>query len=274
MQNDTSKFRVGSKSKRGYLLFIIIIVLILAVFGARIVKKNNLPNQNNNQETTNEAELPLGSSASENQNTNENVAQATQSTVSKIQLADNVRLNVAFASQAPLLNWDALHEEACEEASMIMVYFYYHNLSLDKQVMEDQIQKNVKWQEEEGYGVSLEAQETVDILKKYYSLESSIIENPTIDDLKAQLTQDNLIIVPCAGRMLGNPNYTGEGPLYHMLVLIGYDNDEFITNDPGTRKGEGYRYEYPVLMNAIHEWNGGDVDNGDRKVIVVPKISA
>jgi len=74
--------------------------------------------------------------------------------------------------------------------------------------------------------------------------------------------------VPAAGRELGNPNFTDPGPLYHMLVVRGYTENNFITNDVGTRKGENYQYKYDVLMNAIHDWNGGDVNNGQRVVIV------
>ena len=54
-----------------------------------------------------------------------------------------------------------------------------------------------------------------------------------------------------------------------MLVVRGYTDDKFITNDVGTRKGENYQYDYDVLMNSIHDWNDGDVDNGQRVVIVV-----
>jgi hypothetical protein len=71
------------------------------------------------------------------------------------------------------------------------------------------------------------------------------------------LVSGKLVIIPAAGRLLGNPNFSGQGPIYHMLVVRGFDNKtgEFITNDPGTRKGEGYRYKYSVLINAIHDWS-------------------
>ena len=41
-----------------------------------------------------------------------------------------------------------------------------------------------------------------------------------------------------------------------MLVIIGYDHNDFITNDPGTRRGQEYRYNQDVLLNAIHNWTG------------------
>jgi len=45
--------------------------------------------------------------------------------------------------------------------------------------------------------------------------------------------------------------------------------DKFITNDPGTKRGENFAYKYQDLMNAIHDWNNGDVKNGRPVVLVV-----
>ena len=42
-----------------------------------------------------------------------------------------------------------------------------------------------------------------------------------------------------------------------MLVIIGFDDKtgEFITNDPGTKRGAEFRYKYKILLNAIHNWD-------------------
>jgi hypothetical protein len=47
-----------------------------------------------------------------------------------------------------------------------------------------------------------------------------------------------------------------------MLLVIGYDplTRKFITNDPGTRKGAGYRYDESVLFDAIWEYPSGASD--------------
>jgi hypothetical protein len=184
----------------------------------------------------------------------------------------NVLLNVTFTSQAPLSVWDELHEEACEEASMIMVESYVKKLALDKDIAEQKIQEQVKWQTEHGYDIDINIRQAQDILKTYYKVENTeVINNPTLDDMKKRLSEGKVIIIPAAGRQLGNPYYTPPGPEYHMLVIIGYDDaqKEFITNDPGTRRGAGYRFNYDVLMNAIHDWNNGDVENGGKVVLAV-----
>ena len=76
--------------------------------------------------------------------------------------------------------------------------------------------------------------------------------------------------MPAAGELLDNPHFKSP-PLYHMLVVRGFDShqDIFITNDPGTRRGESYAYNRQKLFAAIHDWNNGDVLNGDKKMIVV-----
>lgn len=189
---------------------------------------------------------------------------------------------VAFASQAPYGNWDALHEEACEEAAMIMAVKYFKKEILSPHIMEQEILSIVKWEEENGYQVDVTADEAVSILKNYFVVSAKTTTDVSVENIKKQLLAGQLIVIPAAGRQLGNPNFTGAGPIYHMLVIRGYDESkgEFITNDPGTRKGEGYRYKYQVLINAIHDWNhqlaeGGmtdqEMEQGRKVMIVVGK---
>ena len=165
--------------------------------------------------------------------------------------------DVPFASQAPFANWNSPFDEACEEASMIMVDRYYRGLSLTNSLMNSEIIKIIDWQTNRGYRVDLTAKETKDVLLDFFGLTSRLLVDPTLDDIKKELDQGNLILVPAAGRELGNPYFTPPGPIYHMLVIVGYDDNtqEFITNDPGTKRGEKFRYHYQTLLNANHNWN-------------------
>ena len=62
----------------------------------------------------------------------------------------------------------------------------------------------------------------------------------------------------------------GDGPLYHMLVVKGYTKDgTIITNDPGTRRGADFLYDPDALFNAVHDWNGGNVNEGAKVMVVV-----
>lgn len=171
------------------------------------------------------------------------------------QIPEKFLLNIAFSQQAPFSNWDAAHEETCEEASMIMADRYYKRQPLNEQIMEEELQELLKWESERGYKVDLTAQETVDVLKAYFGLTAHLSKSVTVDQIKYELSQGKPIIIPAAGRELHNPNFKQPGPIYHMLLIKGYNSKELITNDPGTRKGNGYSYAYDVLLNAIHDWN-------------------
>ena len=54
-----------------------------------------------------------------------------------------------------------------------------------------------------------------------------------------------------------------------MIVVVGYKNGFFITNDPGTRHGRSYVYDENLLFAAAHDWNGGDVKNGKKVALVI-----
>ena len=56
-----------------------------------------------------------------------------------------------------------------------------------------------------------------------------------------------------------------------MLVLTGYDEDEFITNEPGTKNGAGYRYSIDVIMNAMHDLHR-PLEEGRKAVLVVESV--
>ena len=95
------------------------------------------------------------------------------------------------------------------------------------------------------------------------------METPTVADLKAYIDAGRPVIVPAAGRELGNPFFSGEGPIYHMLVVRGYTEDTFITNDPGTRHGKNYSYNIDTFMEAIGDWEGHNPASGAKRVIIV-----
>jgi len=196
------------------------------------------------------------------------------------QIPQTLQLKILFAQQAPFGNWDEAHEEACEEASMIMVDKYFRGQPLTEQIMEDELQQLLSWEAERGYQVDLTAQETVDVLRDYFGRTAHLSADASADQIKYELSQGRLIIIPAAGRKLGNPNFKQPGPIYHMLVIKGYNSREFITNDPGTRKGNSYAYAHDVLVNAIHDWNpvlaeggmtDGEMAQGRAVLVIVDK---
>jgi hypothetical protein len=197
-----------------------------------------------------------------------------------VALKDFLKYEVAFVSQAPFAVWDALHEEACEEASMIMVDHYFSGQPLNPHVMDQAIYDLVAWEEQLGYSVDLTAEEVQYTLQQYFELESEIITEVTAEKIIAELDKGNLVIAPAAGRDLANPYFTPPGPIFHMLLAIGYDKTkkEFIVNDPGTKNGKNFRYSFSNLVGAIADWNHAlaadgmtedGIRSGDKVVISV-----
>lgn len=186
-------------------------------------------------------------------------------------------LDVPFTSQAPHANWDDPYQEACEEASIIMVAAYYNGErgSLDADEADRRILKLIEREESQyGYGQDVTAQQAVELIEGEFSdLQASVFPIKTASDIISYLAKGIPVIVPADGKALPNPNFRNGGPVYHMLVVIGYTGTKFITNDPGTRLGKAFLYTYDELLSAIHDWNGGDVPHGASVGIAVQKTN-
>jgi hypothetical protein len=188
-------------------------------------------------------------------------------------IPEKIFISVPFTSQAPFKDWDEFHEEACEEASLIMLKYYLDDEELNAETAEKEIQNLIKFQIK-NYGdyKDTNAEETVKLAKDYYEIKNlKVVYDFSEKDLKKYLARNKPVIVPAAGRLLGNPYFTAPGPLYHNLVLVGYSGDKIITNDPGTKRGESYEYEIDVLYNAIHDFFGTpeDIKSGRKSMIVL-----
>jgi VanZ family protein len=189
------------------------------------------------------------------------------------ELPKKVSIPVPFTSQAPHANWDEYHEEACEEASLVMVRFYLEEKDLSKDIAEKEIQGLIKYQlDHYGDYKDSTAEQLVRLAEEYYGMKNlEVVYDFQAADIKKYLAKGKPIIIPAAGRKLGNPNFTAPGPLYHNLVLVGYKGDTIITNDPGTRKGEKYAYSLRTIYDSIHDFPGKkeDIEQGRKAMIVI-----
>jgi hypothetical protein len=179
--------------------------------------------------------------------------------------------NVPFTPQAPFANWDFDHNEACEEAAILIADSFYKRKALTPENADKEIMAMVNYQKENWGGhFDLEAKEIAKLAKEYYGYKNPrVIYGATIYDIKKEVAKGNPVIIPTAGRLLKNPYYKQPGPVYHALVAIGYTESEIITNDPGTKRGKDYSYSYATLLNAMHEWNNGNIYNGRRTIIIL-----
>lgn len=182
-------------------------------------------------------------------------------------------LKVPFTVQAPYGNWSAPYDEACEEASIIMVLSYLKNETLTQIQADNKILNLIEWEGGNNFSQDLDMNQLSKLVLKKFNLESTIYYNEevNIQQIKSILDSGKPIIVPADGIQLENPHFAQYGPLYHMLVIIGYDDKNFITNDPGTKFGQSYPYEQQLLMKAVHNWNGKKetLDLGEKAMITI-----
>ena len=183
----------------------------------------------------------------------------------------SINLPVPFTSQAPEKNWDQPWQDACEEAAVLMLDAYYKGYDLSPLFVRDEILKMVSWEEELGWENSISIKKVKKLTEEFQvsGFKFQIIENPTIKQIKESVAKGHPVLAVAYGKDLPNPYFRNGGPEYHALIIRGYTEDSFITNDPGTQFGENFVYKYEELMNAVRDWNDGDVENGQRVVMVL-----
>ena len=191
-------------------------------------------------------------------------------------LPDEINLDVPFTSQAPTQNWDMPFQEACEEASALMIDAYYQGKSgvLPKTEMEEQIKKLVAYQVKTiGHYEDTSSAEMQKWIQGYFGYEDvRIISIRTAEDIQRAVANGYPVLVLADGKKLPNPNFRNGGPPYHVLVVKGYSKGRFITNDPGTRKGQNFTYAFEDLLRASHDWTGKAANGPAVMMIIMPKI--
>ncbi|MFH0857191.1 MAG: C39 family peptidase [Candidatus Magasanikbacteria bacterium] len=190
-----------------------------------------------------------------------------------VENAKELNLLVPFTSQAPEYNWEQPWQDACEEAALLMLDAYYKEYTLSPFFARDEMLKMIGWETEKNWGYSIPMEKILELTKEFVTKNTKytprVIENPTIEIIKEQINKGNPVYVVADGKKLQNPNFTNGGPVYHALIIRGYNETSFITNDPGTRKGENFMYSYKNIMESIHDWNDGNVPNGKAVILVL-----
>lgn len=189
-------------------------------------------------------------------------------------IPSEVNLWVTFYAQAPDWDWSLPWKEACEEASVVQAYYFLQQKELSKQTFKDEvldiveIQKNILWKY-----IDSSMSETAEFLEEKYDYTNyKLIDDPTIEQMKFELAQWHPIIAPFAGKELWNSFFTNGWPRYHVLVIVWYNQDYFITNDVGTSRGENFAYTYETIMNSMHdlipngEW---EITSGAKRILVM-----
>jgi hypothetical protein len=187
----------------------------------------------------------------------------------------SVRLTMDFAPQAPFGDWNPPYDEACEEASLIVVRHFLEQTPLDAAAMDADIRAMVDHERSKGLPVDIDMRQLAVVARDMFGYAATVVEGPdvTVERIEEEIAKGNPVILPLAGQDIGNPYYSGDGPPYHALVVVGYDANRFTTHDVGTKRGAYYAYDKDVLMAAIHDWNGSvdTIRTGPKRMLVVTK---
>ncbi|MCX6799578.1 MAG: C39 family peptidase, partial [Candidatus Falkowbacteria bacterium] len=191
-----------------------------------------------------------------------------------------IYLDVPFTSQAPFGEWKLdMFQDACEEASMIMAMTFIKKEKLTPKIAKEKITaiSNFEFTQDKNYH-DRSAKDTTQLIKDYYKYQNiEYKEKVTLKNIIAEIDEGNLIIAPMNGQKLKNIYFTAPGPINHMLLIIDYDRDkkEFITNDPGTRRGKNFRYKENILFNALRDYPTGYHEknpNNFKNIIIIKPL--
>lgn len=194
-------------------------------------------------------------------------------------LPDKHQIKTTFVPQAPEKNWDQPWQDACEEAGILTLHYYYQQINPDLSQMLADYQKIFDYQQSQGWSHDINTSQMLQTAQEVFDYQGQILENPSLEELKSYLAQDIPIIVPANGKTLyqENKHFKNGGPYYHNLVLLGYDDSlqKFIVHDVGTQFGAYFRYSYSLLMDSIHDLPDSkdkkDIQKGAKRVVVLVK---
>lgn len=183
-------------------------------------------------------------------------------------LPATTNIDVPFTSQAPTGNWSEPWQNACEETSVYMVTSFYAEDTIKKSEAIKHIKAIIAAKNEEFQVSTDESLEKISELIKLLGLpwSTEIVIDPTLEDIKKQLANNQPIIAPVFAPAL---NYGAGGPDYHVMVMTGYDDNtsEFIVNDPAMKNGQGVRFKYDLFIKAIHDLNQTNYKAGEKALL-------
>lgn len=166
-----------------------------------------------------------------------------------------------FTTQAPY-GWFSPWTYYAEEASMIMALETFNS----PQEAGDAISSLASWMQSNiGNTRDNSIEELQRTVREYYQVEAYIMQDPSVVTLMTELDQGGLILLPIHGPSLENPNYGNPAPEHHVFLVYGYTSEGFLTNDPGTVKGEAAVYDYEKILESIQ-----DLDGEKRALLIQP----
>jgi len=188
-------------------------------------------------------------------------------------------IKTEFVEQAPEKNWDQPWQDACEEATLLTVDFYYQNKKATPSSVRQAILDMIDYETKQGFSHDINLTQMAQVASAYLGYQTKIINDPTLLQIKQFLLENTPVIIPANGKTLfaENPNFNQGGPYYHNLTILGYDDksSQFIVHDVGTRRGAYFRYSYSLLLESIHDlpssFDKKEINTGPKRVLILLK---
>jgi uncharacterized protein YvpB len=183
-------------------------------------------------------------------------------TVDTTVASKTVSLNVPYISEAPDNIWTGSWKNACEEASIAMVdRFYAGSTTVSIAAAKSFLQKLFDV-EDKVYGSNANS-DTVRsnyLIDNHTNFKGTIVTNPTIDQIKAEIRAGHPVIAFHHGFDLHNANipFLATGSSYHSTVVAGFDDAKgvFLVNDPGDEiDSKNHLYTYETYMSSLHDYD-------------------
>lgn len=203
-----------------------------------------------------------------------NIFKFSSTSLQKKSKPKNIELSVPYISQFPNGNSTNPWANACEEASAVMIEYYYQNIQNPSEPEAiDKMQKIFEWENKSwGYNQDTTAEETKEFINAQTLFNAKIKTNPTINDIKNEL-QNNRPVIAFVNqfKFYNETPSDSKGASLHVFVITGFDDEaeEFIINEPARDKK---RYSYQTLLNSLHDYNPETEEaDGDSVVLFTNK---
>jgi len=180
-------------------------------------------------------------------------------TPSPTPLPASVLIKVPYTSQSPFNQWGAgnVHEEYCEAAALLMVGRYFTQKDIVSKTDADQAMAQIVGVERTMFPGVLDLPLTSigSVGTRLYGLTPTV--TPVgLDAIERNLAAGRPVIIPVMthganGQKISS--HYGAMNVYHVIVLIGYDNTKGVlySNDAGFFEGQNWPYTWNTLSTAI-----------------------
>ena len=100
------------------------------------------------------------------------------------------RPHIACQNLRAIANWDQLHEEACEEMSLIMAQHYLTGTPLPLDGAERELQAMIAWEHTHDYGDDVKIGELGLVAEANFGVHARVLTSVSVEHLKRELMND------------------------------------------------------------------------------------